>query len=42
MAKINLGALFNAFYMKLDMNFGMGFEIDLKPEAGDLEHFYYI
>lgn len=26
-------------FMKLDMNFGMGFEIDLKPEAGDLEHF---
>lgn len=27
--------------MKLDMSFGMDFEIDLRSEAGDFEHFSY-
>nr|WP_317404131.1 hypothetical protein [uncultured Helicobacter sp.] len=33
--------MFNVFYMKLDMSFGMDFEIDLRHEAGDFEHFSY-
>lgn len=27
--------------MKLDMSFGMDFEIDLRPESRDFEHFSY-